>query len=117
MKVKSLKELNFLLSLYTVKSTTLRRMCELGGFNFRSGKMTELRCRLMKEEILEEDGFVHKPRAAFVRTYRINHKRLDDIIVTKTPIWHIYKRTRDGPISVIPLKKPDKEKMKEWMEG
>jgi hypothetical protein len=113
MDVKSLQEVVFLLKLYTIEKGTLKEFSDLGGFCFGSGKIHRLSKSLIQDGIISHEGFKIQEKGV-VAVYRVHHKVLDEFFVCKFPTRFIYKRTARGPISTMPLMKPDYETLKRW---
>jgi hypothetical protein len=113
MRPKSLRELVLMLNLYGMNNVTLNNLAICSGLNKESKILYGLRNRLVEYGILVESGTLRNGR--LVKSYKVKHKRLDEFFVSEFPTRHIYIRIVDGPISVIPKKGPDHEKLNKWV--
>jgi hypothetical protein len=112
MKPKSLKELVLMLNLYGMEKVTLNNLAICSGYKKESWSLYSLRDRLVEFGVLKEGGTLRNGR--LIKSYKINHKRLDEFFVCEFPTRHIYVRTVNGPLPIIPMKKADQEKISRW---
>lgn len=86
MKIKSLKELEFLASLLDIKKGTISEILEQSKiFNPRSTKIYKIRNDLIEEGIFNKVGYKEIGKGQIVVIYKINHKKILKSISKSNP--------------------------------
>lgn len=99
------------------KMFSIQELTDLTKINFN---YEPLKNWLLKEKIMEQDGFVKiikdvkgGNREFYVKVYKINYDLIDTILCAELPTKIIYQRLLDGKIPVFPPLKPRKNEKHE----
>lgn len=99
------------------KEFTIQELSDLTKINFN---YEPLKNWLLKEKIIEQDGFVKiikdvkgGNREFYVKVYKINYDLIDTILCAELPTKIIYQRLLDGKIPIFPPLKPRKSEKHE----